>query len=68
VEALIGDKGFCFGEVGLADAYLLPQLYAARRFNVDLSAFPRISRVERLTLEHPAFKKAHPDAQSDKPE
>jgi maleylacetoacetate isomerase len=68
VEALIGDKGFCFGEVGLADAYLLPQLYAARRFNVDLSAFPRICRVERLTLEHPAFKKAHPDAQSDKPE
>ncbi|SEI76554.1 maleylacetoacetate isomerase [Pseudomonas sp. NFR16] len=68
VEALIDDEGFCFGQVGLADAYLLPQLYAARRFNVDLSAFPRICRVEALALQHPAFQQAHPDAQSDKPE
>lgn len=68
VEALIGDEGFCFGAVGLADVYLSPQLYAARRFNVDLNAFPRICRVEQLALEHPAFLHAHPDAQSDKPE
>ncbi|MFJ3486255.1 maleylacetoacetate isomerase [Pseudomonas sp. NPDC090202] len=68
VESLIGDEGHCFGEVGLADVYLLPQLYAARRFNVDLTAFPRIGRVEALALHHPAFKAAHPDAQSDKPE
>lgn len=67
VEALIGDEGFCFGEPGLADVYLLPQLYAARRFSVDLSAYPRIARVERLALEHPAFIKAHPDSQADKP-
>lgn len=67
VEALIGDQGFCFGHPGLADVYLLPQLYAARRFNVDLAAFPRILRVERLALEHPAFRQAHPDAQADKP-
>ena len=68
VEALIGDEGFCFADVGLADVYLLPQLYAARRFNVDLRAFPRICRVEALALQHPAFQLAHPDAQSDKPE
>ncbi len=67
VEALIGDQGFCFGEPGLADVYLLPQLYAARRFNVDLAPYPRIARVERLALEHPAFLQAHPDAQADKP-
>lgn len=67
VEALIGDSGFCFSEVGLADVYLLPQLYAARRFQVDLTAYPRILRVERLALEHPAFRQAHPDAQADKP-
>jgi maleylacetoacetate isomerase len=67
VEALIGDEGFCFGEPGLADVYLLPQLYAAHRFNVDLSGQTRIARVERLALEHPAFIKAHPDAQADKP-
>ncbi len=68
VEALIGNEGFCFGTVGLADVYLLPQLYAARRFNVDMTAFPRICRVEALALQHAAFQKAHPDAQSDKPE
>jgi maleylacetoacetate isomerase len=68
VEALLGDTGFCFEDVGLADVYLLPQVYAARRFNVDLSAFPRICRVEALALLHPAFRIAHPDAQSDKPE
>ena len=67
VEALIGDDGFCFGAPGLADVYLLPQLYAARRFNVDLSELPRILRVERLALKHPAFKQAHPDVQPDAP-
>jgi len=68
VEALIGDTEFCFGAVGLADVYLLPQVYAARRFNVDMGAYPRICRVEALALQHPAFLTAHPDAQSDKPE
>ncbi|BBP84025.1 maleylacetoacetate isomerase [Pseudomonas sp. Pc102] len=68
VEALIGDDGFCFGaQPGLADVYLLPQLYAARRFAVDLASYPRILRVERLALEHPALRTAHPDAQADKP-
>ncbi|SDK47130.1 maleylacetoacetate isomerase [Pseudomonas delhiensis] len=68
VEALIGDAGFCCGpQPGLADVYLLPQLYAARRFKVDLAGFPRILRVERLALEHPAFRQAHPDVQADKP-
>lgn len=68
VEALIGDSDFCFGAVGLADVYVLPQVYAARRFNVDMAAYPRICRVEALALRHPAFQTAHPDAQSDKPE
>jgi maleylacetoacetate isomerase len=68
VEALIGDQGFCFGKPGLADAFLLPQIYAARRFNVDLSNWPKICRVEQLALQHEAFKRAHPDAQPDKPE
>jgi glutathione S-transferase len=39
VEQLIGDRGFCFGATpGLADVYLIPQLYAAERFNIDLAA------------------------------
>ncbi|QEY64200.1 maleylacetoacetate isomerase [Metapseudomonas lalkuanensis] len=67
VETLIGDEGFCFGEPGLADVYLLPQVYAARRFELDLSNYPKIARVERLALQHPAFVQAHPDQQADKP-
>jgi maleylacetoacetate isomerase/maleylpyruvate isomerase len=66
VEALIGDEGFCFGPgPSLADVYLVPQLYAARRFAVPLDAYPRILRVERLAGEHEAFKSAHPASQAD---
>ena len=68
VEQLIGDRGFCFGdEPGLADVYLIPQLYAAARFNVDLSGYPRIARVAALAQAHPAFAKAHPSCQPDTP-
>lgn len=66
VEQLIGDDGYCFGDTpGMADVYLVPQIYAARRFAVPLDDFPRIRRAEALALEHPAFKAAHPSAQAD---
>lgn len=68
VEQLIGDNGFCFGETpGLADLYLIPQLYAAERFNVELTAYPRIRRVAALAQQHPAFVQAHPAQQPDTP-
>jgi maleylacetoacetate isomerase len=61
-------SGFCFGErPGLADAYLIPQLYAAERFKVPLAAYPRIGRVAALAAAHPAFIKAHPANQPDTP-
>jgi len=66
VEALIGDEGFCFGpEPSLADVYVIPQLYAARRFDVPLNAYPRLLRVEKLAAEHEAFRRAHPSVQPD---
>ncbi|WP_122606487.1 maleylacetoacetate isomerase [Pseudomonas viridiflava] len=69
VEQLIDGDVFCFGDTpGIADVYLLPQLYAAHRFNVGLDACPRVRQVEQRALQHPAFLQAHPDAQSDKPE
>lgn len=69
VEQLIVGDCFCFGDTpSVADVYLLPQLYAARRFNVDLGSLPLIQQVEQRALQHPAFLQAHPDAQSDKPE
>jgi len=68
VEQLIGDEGYCFGpEPGLADVYLIPQLYAAERFNIALEAYPRIRRVAALAATHPAFIKAHPANQPDTP-
>jgi maleylacetoacetate isomerase len=68
VEQLIGDHGYCFGdEPGLADVYLIPQLYAAERFNIDLGGYPRIARVAELAKQHPAFAKAHPSCQVDTP-
>lgn len=68
VERLIGDAGYCFGEQpGVADVYLIPQLYAAERFNISLEAYPRIRRVAALATQHPAFIKAHPANQPDTP-
>lgn len=68
VEQMIAKTGWCFGDSpSVADIYLLPQIYAARRFNVELNGWPNILRVEQLGLAHPAFQQAHPDAQSDKP-
>ena len=68
IEQLIGDSGYCFGaQPGLADVYLIPQLYAAQRFNVPLAAYPRIARVAALAEQHPAFIHAHPANQPDTP-
>ncbi|MCY1402709.1 Maleylpyruvate isomerase [compost metagenome] len=68
VEQLIGDEGYCFGDLpGLADVYLIPQVYAAERFGVSLEAYPRIHRVKALAEKHPAFVVAHPASQADTP-
>ena len=68
IESLIGDNGYCFGQQpGLADVYLIAQLYAAERFKVSLAPYPRISRVAQLAQHHPAFVKAHPAHQPDTP-
>jgi maleylpyruvate isomerase len=58
--------GWAFGEAPtLADCYILPQLYSARRFNVPLDAFPRLLAVETVASAHPAVAAAHPDRQPD---
>lgn len=56
---LVGD------EPGLADACLVPQLYAARRFNVDLSGCETLLRIDAECAKLDAFIKAHPDNQPD---
>ncbi len=58
--------GFCFGAAPtLADVALIPQMYSARRFNVDPARWPGLMRVEAAALALPAFAEAHPDRQPD---
>lgn len=57
---------FCHGdEPGLADLFLVPQVYNAERFDCDLSAFPTIRRITSTCLELEAFSAATPEAQPD---
>ena len=59
----------CFGDVPtMADACLVPQVYNAFRFNVEMGAYPNIVRVWEHCNSLEAFAKAHPDAQADAPE
>jgi maleylpyruvate isomerase len=52
---------------GLADCYLVPQLYNARRFGVELAPFPTLLEIEAACAPLPAFQAAHPDRQPDAP-
>ena len=60
------DTPFAFGEApGFADICLIPQLYNARRWKVDTSAYPRLREIDRNCLRLSAFREAHPDVQPD---
>ena len=49
----------------LVDCYLIPQVYSAQRFNVDLEPYPAIRAVWDRANALPAFADAHPDRQPD---
>lgn len=46
----------------LADVFLVPQMYNARRFELPLGDYPTLVRVDAEAAAHPAFAAAHPDA------
>lgn len=57
---------FCHGDTPtLADCCLVPQLFNARRFNVDLTAYPTLVRIEEACLALEAFDAARPENQAD---
>ncbi|MBU6441565.1 MAG: maleylacetoacetate isomerase [Betaproteobacteria bacterium] len=59
---------FCVGgRPGVAEVYLVPQMTTARRFQVDLSRWPRLLDIEAACLELQAFRDAAPAAQPDAP-
>ena len=67
-ETLIANEPgpFCFGAAPtLADLCLVPQLANARRFGVDLAAFPRLLKAETAAKNLKAFADAAPDRQPD---
>ena len=58
--------GFCFGQTPtMADLCLVPQLGNARRFGVDLSAYPKLLAIEAACMSLPAFADAAPENQPD---
>jgi len=57
---------FCFGsQPTFADCCLIPQVYNAKRFKIDLSAFPKIESIYQHCLTLPAFLNATPEQQPD---
>ncbi|MDD5028459.1 MAG: maleylacetoacetate isomerase [Rhodoferax sp.] len=57
---------FCYGaRPTLADAYLVAQVDSARRFKVDLAAYPAIVAVDAACAVQPAFAQAAPKNQAD---
>lgn len=64
VEGLLDDKAtgkYCHGDhVSLADICLIPQLYNAKRWNVDISDLTLISSIEIMCAKIPHFQAAYP--------
>jgi maleylpyruvate isomerase len=62
-----GDTGrFCHGDTPtIADCVLVPQVFNASRFNIDLAPYPTIVRIDAACRELPAFVAAHPSQQPD---
>jgi maleylpyruvate isomerase len=57
---------YCVGETPTtADAFLVPQLFSARRFDVDLNAFPTCLAIETACAKLEAFQAARPENQPD---
>ncbi len=57
---------FVYGSTAtLADAFLVPQMYNARRFKVDVAEFPKLIGIDARCLKLEAFAEAAPENQID---
>ena len=66
LEAMLEKTQYCFGDqVTLADVYLIPQVFNALRFEVDMAAFPKIMNAYQNCNQLEAFIKAKPENQQD---
>ncbi|MGX9355522.1 maleylacetoacetate isomerase [Roseobacteraceae bacterium S113] len=65
-QAMIPGGRYSFGdEITLADLCLVPQLYNAHRWGLDLAPYATLTDIEHTCLAHPAFAAAQPDQQDD---
>jgi len=65
VEKIVAGTGgdYCVGDQpSMADICLVPQMFGAMRFGIDVSGFTRLNVIYERCLKHPAFEKAHPSA------
>jgi len=66
LESMLTKTKYCFGEqITLADVYLIPQVYNALRFEVDMTPFPTIMNAYQNCNQIDAFIKAMPENQLD---
>jgi maleylacetoacetate isomerase len=66
IEALIEPGPFAFGaRPTIADIYLVPQVYNARRFDISLADYPKIAAVDVACSKLSAFERAAPARQAD---
>ena len=69
IESWLGSRDtgkFCHGNApGLADCFLVPQVYNAERFDCDLEPYPNIMRITSVCRELPEFRAAAPENQPD---
>ncbi len=57
---------FCFtDQPSLAEVCLIPQIFNAKRFYVDMSAYPLLSDIDQKCQKISAFVEAHPTRQAD---
>jgi maleylacetoacetate isomerase/maleylpyruvate isomerase len=57
---------YCHGDTPtIADCCLVPQLFNAKRYECDLTPYPRLQAIAARCEEHPAFIAAHPSKQPD---
>ena len=63
LEAAAPAEGYFGGDApDVVDCCLVPQLYNARRFDLDLSPWPRLVAIDARAADRPAVRAAHPDA------
>ncbi|MFC6673896.1 maleylacetoacetate isomerase [Marinobacterium aestuariivivens] len=66
LEAQLEAAPYCHGaNITLADLYLVPQVYNALRFDLDMTPYPKIRSIYDACNELPAFDAARPENQPD---